>query len=101
MSCVKLYLYTQSLEVFMIIKNTKQLSKNNLRSDALKIVEAGYEAIKIDNIYKNNISYENHTLEIQNKTYDLNKYNNVYVVGVGKGSDHAAKAIEDLSLIHI
>lgn len=80
----------------MIIKNIKQLSKNRLRSDALKIVEAGYEAIKIENIYNQNITYKNHVLKIQDKTYHLDKYKNVYVVGVGKGSDLAAKAIEDI-----
>ncbi len=80
----------------MIIKNLEQLAKNKLRKDALEIVEAGYEAIEVENIYNTQISLKNDMLKIQNQTFNLKKYNNVYVVGVGKGSDHAAMALEKI-----
>ncbi len=80
----------------MIIKNTKELAKNKLRSDALEIVEAGYEAIKMEDIFKSKISLKNDELQIENHKFDLARYNNIYVVGVGKGSDHAAKALEEI-----
>lgn len=80
----------------MIIKNIKQLSKNKLRRDALEIVEAGYAAINVENIYNSQISIEDDVLRIQDQHYDLKKYKHIYVVGVGKGSDHAAKALEDI-----
>lgn len=80
----------------MIIKNLNKLAKNKLRRDALEIVEAGYEAINMENIYKKQISIKNDELTIQDQHFDLNKYNNIYVVGVGKGSDYAAKALEEI-----
>lgn len=80
----------------MIIKNFKALAKNSLRRDALEIVEAGYEAIKIEDVFKNNVTLENDELRIHDNTFNLKKYNNIYVVGVGKGSDLAAKALEDV-----
>lgn len=80
----------------MIIKNIKELAKNDIRRDALEIVEAGYEAIKIEDIFRNKISLKADELSIEDKHFDLNKYNNIYVVGVGKGSDHAAKALEEI-----
>ena len=79
-----------------IIKNIDALAKNKIRSDALEIVEAGYEAIKIEDIYKSQISLNNDILRIQEQEFDLNKYNKIYVVGVGKGSDYAAKSIETI-----
>ncbi|HMS92291.1 MAG TPA: DUF4147 domain-containing protein [Candidatus Saccharibacteria bacterium] len=80
----------------MIIKNTKELAKNKLRSDALAIVEAGYEAIKMEDIFKSKISLKKDELKIESQKFELARYNNIYVVGVGKGSDHAAKALEEI-----
>jgi glycerate-2-kinase len=80
----------------MIIKNIKELARNDLRRDALEIVEAGYQAIKSEDIFKNHISLEDDQLSIGEQSFNLKKYNNIYVVGVGKGSDLAAKAIEDI-----
>lgn len=79
-----------------IIKNIDELAKNKIRSDALEIIEAGYEAIKIEDIYKNQISLKDNVLRVQEQQFDLNKYNKIYVVGVGKGSDYAAKSIETI-----
>lgn len=79
-----------------IIKNIDELAKNQIRRDALEIVEAGYEAIRIEDIYKNQISLKNEVLTVQDQQFELKKYNNIYVVGVGKGSDYAAKAIENI-----
>ena len=41
-------------------------------------------------------SLNNDILRIQEQEFDLNKYNKIYVVGVGKGSDYAAKSIETI-----
>ena len=78
----------------MIIKNKKQLEKTQLRKDALDIIEAGYEAIKVENIYANQLKLDGDVLTIHDTQYNLADYENIYVVGLGKGAALAAKALE-------
>jgi glycerate 2-kinase len=80
----------------VIIRNYKQLATTQARRDALKIAEAGYKAIQIDRIVEGSLNMHYQTLIIDGHQFVLNNYENVYVVGVGKGSAMAAEAIEKL-----
>lgn len=80
----------------MIIKNFKKLAKTSLRADALEIIEAGYQSINMSNIFRVNMHFDGKILDIEGQKFDLKKYKNIYVVGLGKGSALAAKELEIL-----
>ncbi len=70
----------------MIIQNFKQLSKTKARKVALKIIDSGLNALKYENFLKENFKIQNSVLKIKNKKYNLKNFDNVYLVGFGKGS---------------
>lgn len=77
----------------MHITNTKELAKTPLRKKALKIVEAGYTAIEITTAIKKRMTLKKGILEIAfpdkktgNVKIDLDDYNRVFLIGIGKGS---------------
>lgn len=76
-----------------IIKNFDNLSSTDLRRDLLEIAEAGYEAIDIRGMYDRHIELRGEHLVVDRHRFDLSKYRNIYLVGVGKGSGLAAQAM--------
>lgn len=75
----------------MFVLNKKRLATNDLRKDALEIIESGYLAIDIENLLKKRFRVrENKVLEVGNNNkivrIDLRKYQRVFVIGFGKGS---------------
>lgn len=80
----------------MIIKEFNALATTNVRSDILTIAEAGYEAISIPHLIGKKLSLNQNTLTINNSAYDLDAYQNIYVVAVGKGSGLICEALEKL-----
>ena len=80
----------------MIIKNFSQLATTPARWDALKIAEAGYKAIQVDQLVAQHLNKHQHTIIIGQHHYVLDSYEHVYVVGVGKGSAQAAQTVENL-----
>ncbi|MEK7149873.1 MAG: DUF4147 domain-containing protein [Patescibacteria group bacterium] len=76
----------------MIITNLKKLAKTSLRKKALLIAEAAYEAIDIEKTIKRRIWIKKNILEINIHLessvlrLDLDDYNRVFMVGIGKGS---------------
>lgn len=80
----------------MIIKNFEQLATTPLRKKALEIVEAGYQAIQTDHVIATHVRLENTTLYVKEHIYNLNEYDNVYVIAFGKSSYAAAHALHNL-----
>lgn len=78
----------------MIIKNFKKLAKNKLRHDALTIAEAGYESIAIKKLFHHDMSLTGDILSVRGQKYNLKKFDNVYVIGLGKNSAAAAQVVE-------
>jgi len=78
----------------MFVKNYKELATTKERRDALKIFEAGLNAVRTDVAVRNNLKLKKNILRIGARNYDLKKYDHVYVVGFGKASFTAAKEIE-------
>ncbi|MFA6257844.1 MAG: DUF4147 domain-containing protein [Candidatus Paceibacterota bacterium] len=78
------------------IKNFDQLATTENRKNALKIVEAGFDAINTEEVIKNKIKLEDNILFINNESFDLNKFKNIKVVGFGKDSMDGALAIEKI-----
>ncbi len=90
--------------LIMIITNFKNLARNPLRKKALEIVEAGYEAVDIQKTVSQRIKLKNNKLSIYcgvmmhhntQKSLDinLNNYQNVFLVGIGKGSALACASL--------
>ena len=76
-----------------VIKNLDALATTKLRRDALEIAEAGYEAIDLKTMFARQLDLRGEHLVVGNQRYDLSKYRNVYIVGVGKGSALAVESI--------
>lgn len=78
------------------IKNFDQLATTPNRKNALKIVEAGLDAIDTQEVIKNKIKLEGDILFVDGESFDLNKFKNIKVVGFGKSSCDAALALEEV-----
>jgi len=79
-----------------VIKNFDDLATTPLRNDALSILEAGYEAIKTEDVIKSEIKREGSTLFISGRTVDLNSYDRLFFAGIGKCAADAAIVLEDI-----
>ncbi len=79
----------------MVIKNFDDLAKTPQRKIVLELVESALEAIEPQKVLEKNISIENTVLKIQDKTFDLQNFERVFLVGFGKGSAGIAKIVEE------
>lgn len=80
----------------MKIKNFDDIAKSNGRKIALQIAEAGLQAIDTEKIIKDNIRIKDSKLFIKKEKFDLNSFNRIFVVGVGKCALSAGGALEDV-----
>ncbi len=78
------------------ISNYDQLAITPLRKDALEIVEAAYDAIDTVNVIKRNCRLDGSIFHIGSKSYELDSFEHVYVIGFGKASCTAAGALEEV-----
>ena len=67
-----------------------------INKDVLEIFRESVSAVLPENAIKNSLSVSKSRLSIQGKTYNLKKYNNIYLFGVGKASIKMAKELEKL-----
>lgn len=81
-----------------IIKNFEKLATSQLRRQALRIAEAGLEAIGTEKAFERGFVYntQKDRLEILGKKYELSKFNNIYCIAFGKA---AFAGIESVSKI--
>lgn len=79
-----------------IIQNYQELALNKQRKDALAILEAGYKAVDTGEAVRRSVKLEGSVLTIQSRRYDLDKFERVVLVGIGKASYEAAVAIEKI-----
>jgi glycerate 2-kinase len=80
----------------MIIKRTSELAKTKMRRDAVKIFEAGLNAVETKAAVRRAVRREKNILSVGGKRYDLNKIDHLYVVGFGKASLSAAEELEKI-----
>jgi len=76
------------------IKNFDDLATNKYRRDALDIVEAAYSAIDTESVIKDKVSLDGEVLKICDESFDLGKYEHIYVLGFGKVACRAASVLE-------
>ena len=87
----------------MKITNKKELLKNAVfdedrkaRTVALKILEVALNAVDPRRAVRNHVRRVNGVLSIDKLTFDLDKFQRVFVVGGGKASGAMAEAVEEL-----
>jgi len=76
------------------IKNFKDLATTENRKLALEVAETGLNAINTEQVILSSIKLKNNILSIQEKNFDLSKFQKIKVVGFGKASCEAAFALE-------
>lgn len=79
-----------------IIKNIDEIATTKLRKDALDILEEGYRAINTEKVITSNIRVEDGHLFIEERDINLNDYERVFFVGIGKCSADAAIILESI-----
>lgn len=79
-----------------VIKNLDALCVTQLRSDALTIISAGYNAINTRAVIREAITVTENTLTVSGKTYPLSPQQKIWVVGAGKCAIEGAAALEDI-----
>lgn len=79
-----------------IIKNYDELAYTKGRKDVLDIMEVGYGSIETQSVVYKNVQVEGRTLIIQNKKFDIDAYEHIYIVGFGKVVCEAALALENI-----
>lgn len=70
----------------MIIKNYKLLAKNKQRRICLSIIDHMLSLLQPSKIINQNIKISNYKVIIGKNIYDLNNFENIYLIGIGKGS---------------
>ncbi len=77
------------------IKNYDQLATNHNRKIVLELAETAFASIAPKEVFKTNFILKDNALTIQNKVYDLSKFERVFLLGFGKGSAGNCKMVEE------
>lgn len=77
-----------------LIKNFNELAITPERRIVLELIEEGLSAIQPQTVMKSAISLKRHILTIQNITFDLRRFQRVFLIGFGKGAALNSKLIE-------
>ena len=77
------------------VKNYDQLATNDNRKVVLDLIETAYASISPVEVFKKDFSLTDKVLKIKDKTFDLNNFERVYLIGFGKGSAGNCKILEE------
>ncbi len=67
-----------------------------MRTDALAIFQAGLKAVNSINSVKKHLIRDDDKIKVGDRTYDLNQYDRILVVGGGKASAAMAQPVEEI-----
>lgn len=79
-----------------IIKNYEDLASSPARRDALAIAEAGLRAIDTATVLRDSVVVHDNVLTITGRQFELDDYENIYIVGFGKAACTAAYTLEEV-----
>ena len=80
----------------LYIKNTNSLASNPQRKLALQLMESAYDAIQPHNALSRSLSLQDSTLTIKDKDFNLDNFENIYLVGFGKGAAGISAQLETM-----
>lgn len=69
---------------------------NNFKNHGFKILNFAIDSVKPEQLLNNSISFTDNCLSVKNHLYQIDKFENVYVIGAGKASAFMAIEIEKL-----
>jgi glycerate 2-kinase len=69
---------------------------NSLKEDAAEILKSAIEAVEPSVAVKRALARDKNTLQVGNRSYDLDQYQKIYVIAFGKASVPMAKALEEI-----
>ncbi|HSC35082.1 MAG TPA: glycerate kinase [Thermodesulfobacteriota bacterium] len=72
------------------------MNRERLRKDAVSIFEAGLKAVDPENAVKRHLMLKNGVLQVNGSRYALSRFENIYVIGMGKAAAPMARAVEDI-----
>lgn len=78
-----------------VIKNTDTLATTPLRTDALQILEAGYQAILTKEVIGKNVEVNGQYLRIGESVLSLGVFKRIFFVGIGKCALDAGEVFEE------
>ena len=76
-----------------VIQNFDQLATTEARRIALRIVEAGLDAINTEKVVRDNVRVEGENLYVKDQVINLAEYKRIRIIGFGKASCDAAVAL--------
>ncbi len=79
-----------------IVKNYGEIAVTSLHSDAINILEAGYQAIITRNVMYSSLRRENGEIHIKNFSFRVGDYERIFFVGIGKCAVDATQAVEEI-----
>jgi len=79
-----------------LIKNGETKLNQKARALALRSLESALNAVDPRQIIKSKLSLRNSTLKVNGYSFDLKKFQSIYVVGGGKASGSMAEALEQI-----
>ncbi len=77
------------------IKNYDQLATNDNRKIILSLIEEAYKSIQPKQIFDEHFKLTGNQLEIKGQAFDLSKFEQIKLVGFGKGSAEMCRIIEE------
>lgn len=80
----------------MKIFNERHLATTKLRRDALSIVRAGIDAVETGKVLRQVVRRKGETLTVGKKSYRLDRYRRIFVIGIGKAAFDGVKALESV-----
>jgi glycerate-2-kinase len=78
----------------VLIKNFPSLATTPERRAALRILNAGIDAVLPQNVVRQRVRLTRNKLSIDNKSWNLNDYRRIWIVGAGKGAAGYAAELE-------
>ncbi len=72
------------------------MNRERLRKDAVSIFGAGVKAADPENAVKRHLGLEDGVLHVNGRRYELQGFDNIYVIGAGKAASPMARAVEDI-----
>ncbi|MBD3226068.1 MAG: DUF4147 domain-containing protein, partial [Caldithrix sp.] len=67
-----------------------------LSEQALHIFESALDRVRPQRLIQDNLTQQGGTLYIRDRHFDLDAYDNIYVIGAGKASAYMARAVEEI-----
>ncbi len=69
-----------------LITNYQKLNTSPQRKIVLDLIETALDSISPENVFEKHLAFDRKRLKIQDHTYDLESFDNIYLLGFGKGS---------------